>query len=66
MSESISDKRLIHFVCKPCGYQESIGVGFHLGIVIKGDLTFVCPRCGEIVLIEGIRIISPVRPVGPG
>lgn len=59
---SVSDKTLIDFHCG-CGYKESIGVGFHAGIVLEGSLVVVCPSCGAIYkdTISTVMSMTPLR-----
>ena len=52
---------LIHFRCNSCKYEESIGVAVQTGIILRGEITCVCPKCGNIVVIPNVMAIVPVR-----
>jgi len=51
---------LIHFKCA-CGYEEPIGVDISVGIIIKGSITMVCPKCGAIVHLGETVMLSAVK-----
>jgi hypothetical protein len=55
----VNNTVLLQFVCQ-CGYVESIGVGVACGLVIKGDITIVCPKCGRIQILHGVTAINHV------
>lgn len=50
---------LIHLTCQ-CGYEESVGIGISMGIVIKGSVTLICPRCGAITSADNATVMVPV------
>lgn len=54
---------LIHYECpiQACGYTEDIGIGLRCGVIIKGSFTFICPRCGSILVIDPKIVMLPVR-----
>jgi len=49
-----------------CGWAEDIGVDVRTGLVIKGDITFVCPKCGHITTISDFIAMLPVIFLPPG
>lgn len=54
---------LLRFICpaQGCGYTEEIGVGTQCGLLIKGDVTVICPRCGNILHHGQALLMTPVH-----
>lgn len=52
---------LLHFECSACKYTEDVGIGVQMGLVIRGNVTFICPRCGHIAVAENICAILPTK-----
>lgn len=50
---------LLNLKC-PCGYEEPIGVDVRSGVLIQGNITLVCPRCGTIHGIVNATIMLAV------
>lgn len=51
---------LIGFKC-PCSYHEDIGIGTSTGVIIRGSITLVCPACGNILVVDNVCAVTPVR-----
>ena len=51
---------LMAFKCV-CGYEEPIGVDISVGIIIKGSISVICPRCGNIFDVKETVLMSPVK-----
>ena len=55
---------LIEFKCG-CGYTETIGMDIRSGVVIKGSITLICPKCGAITHAADTLLLSPVQFMAP-
>jgi hypothetical protein len=63
----ISNSTLIHFKCAGgpgcCGYEEDVGVGIQMGIVVIGSISIICPKCGNITVANPVTIAVRATPV---
>lgn len=50
---------LLNLKCQ-CGYEEPIGVDVRSGVLIQGNITLVCPRCGNIHGLANATIMLAV------
>jgi hypothetical protein len=55
---------LLNMKCA-CGYSEDIGVDIRSGVIVKGDITIICPKCGAIMNMANAIILSPVQFIPP-
>ena len=71
---AISNTTLIAFKCgatlpspegglRICGYEEQIGVGIHLGVIIIGHIVMTCPRCGNITALNNATVLVKPTPL---
>jgi len=60
----LSNKTLLRFNCE-CGFCESIGVGYLSGVVIRGDITLICPACLAILALTNVSVVTPITKIAP-
>ncbi len=56
---------LLQVKCVGCQYNEDIGVGIRSGVIIKGSITIICPRCGAIMDMNQATLLSAVEFIPP-
>lgn len=54
---------IINFTCPhtECGWQEEIGIDVKSGMLIKGDITLICPVCGGMIHVGNQILLVPAK-----